>query len=251
MKQPSEWSKKVTGHYPIAAFKALESKCRPENEDLYAFVRTHILEGIPHAFTKCPLAYDKIRYFIASELKLHHNDISLTGSAKLGFSLAPDKWLQEYLPESSDLDIFVISETLFSNLSSDYNKWKEDYEHSNISPHTEREKQIWDDNIRTTARTIRAGFINPRLISTSYTWSSRCENVCVKLPTITNNHLAAFGISLTRKRGSLRIYKDRISAINRIYFNITHAISEMSGYGNGNPTLSTPLKQLLTATKAP
>jgi len=222
----AKWSMTVTGHYPKEAFASINASKGPDDDDLYSFVRTHILEGIPYVFEQCPLVYDKVRYFIASELKLLHNDIKLTGSAKLGFSLAPDKWLQEYAPETSDMDFYIISEPLFDKLENDFKSWKSDIESGSLLANTERETQIWTDNLLRVPRTIRSGFINPRLISTNYKWSSKCESVCIKLPKEINSYLKPYGFSTTAHRCSLRVYKDRLSAINRIFINVRDAISK-------------------------
>lgn len=52
---------------------------------------------------------------ISSHFGVHPNEIILVGSAKVGFSLAPDKRYREFC-DSSDLDVAIISTTLFDRV---------------------------------------------------------------------------------------------------------------------------------------
>ena len=55
-------------------------------------------------------------------------EISLCGSARLGYSLAPGKGGNEYRPGSLDLDFFAVSQRLFDALRTDFENWREDYD---------------------------------------------------------------------------------------------------------------------------
>ena len=56
--------------------------------------------------------YNEFKIFISKKLCVHYNDIAIAGSAKTGFSLNPDK---DYKPfgGDSDIDVIIISQTLF------------------------------------------------------------------------------------------------------------------------------------------
>lgn len=61
--------------------------------------------------------YNEFRLFISKKLGVHFNDIAIAGSAKIGFSLNPDKEYKRF-DEESDIDIIIISQSLF------YKFWK-------------------------------------------------------------------------------------------------------------------------------
>ena len=61
--------------------------------------------------------YNDFKIFISQKLGVHYNDIAIAGSAKVGFSLNPDKNYKEF-NEKSDIDVIIISQPLF------YKFWK-------------------------------------------------------------------------------------------------------------------------------
>lgn len=56
--------------------------------------------------------YDEFKLFISKKLEVHYNDIAVAGSAKLGFSINPNKKLKAF-DNSSDIDIVIISRKYF------------------------------------------------------------------------------------------------------------------------------------------
>lgn len=56
--------------------------------------------------------YDNMKRYIATKLNIHFNDISIFGSAKIGFSLNPDKNFRNF-HKGSDIDIVLVSSELF------------------------------------------------------------------------------------------------------------------------------------------
>lgn len=76
-------------------------------------VRKHIIHG-----ECCILSqqeYFDLRSNVAARFKLHPNEVLVVGSAKLGFSIAPEK---QYRPfsEISDIDVVLVSSTLFDKV---------------------------------------------------------------------------------------------------------------------------------------
>jgi hypothetical protein len=73
-------------------------------------VRKHITSG--ECFALSPGSYYELKARIAKEFGIHPSEVVVVGSAKLGFSLAPDK---RYRPfgETSDIDIALCSSNLF------------------------------------------------------------------------------------------------------------------------------------------
>ncbi len=64
------------------------------------------------------LKYDKFKKYIAKKLDVHYNNVGIAGSAKLGFSLNPQKDYKAF-DETSDVDIIIVSQRLF------YEFWKQ------------------------------------------------------------------------------------------------------------------------------
>jgi len=54
--------------------------------------------------------YDDFKFYISNSLKIHFNNIAITGSAKTGISFSPKKKLRLF-NEESDLDIILVSES--------------------------------------------------------------------------------------------------------------------------------------------
>ncbi len=83
------------------------------------FISIYITEGIPFAFKRNPLIFEDSRIWIAKHLGTNPENITLTGSSRLGFSLNPRKLGSPYR-ESSDLDLIIISNELFEAYKEDF-----------------------------------------------------------------------------------------------------------------------------------
>jgi hypothetical protein len=57
--------------------------------------------------------YDDVKLFFGQQLDIANNDVGIVGSAKLGFSLAPNANFRNFDGETSDIDIILVSPTLF------------------------------------------------------------------------------------------------------------------------------------------
>lgn len=75
-------------------------------------------------------AYHQLRAKVAEKFDIHPNEVLVVGSAKLGFSIAPQK---QYKPfgDTSDIDVVIVSSRLFDSF------WKSVY-------HLWKEKILWD-----------------------------------------------------------------------------------------------------------
>ena len=78
-----------------------------------AIIRKHIVFGECFALNN-DRHYD-LREKVATHFSLHPNEVLLVGSGKLGFSIAPTKRYQAF-NDSSDIDIVLISSSLFDNI---------------------------------------------------------------------------------------------------------------------------------------
>ena len=123
-----------------------------------ALAQLWLSEGIPHAFGNCPAVYEAVRFWLSTQLDVHAKEISLVGSARLGKSLAPQKFGMPFDSES-DLDLFVISRNLFEELKEDFYRWSSDFKDKRIKPRNKREAYYWSDNNKRIPVSIDRGFI--------------------------------------------------------------------------------------------
>ena len=149
---------KLTGTYPRAQ-DVLEAAAVGQREKAI-LARLWISEGIPFAFSGCPSLYEEVRNSLAKRLEVDAKQISIAGSGRLGYSLAPTKWGEPYGEEVSDLDFFAVSEGLFERLQEDFERWRDDYARGKAQPRTEKERDYWNANREETPKRIRRGFID-------------------------------------------------------------------------------------------
>ncbi|MFX4283984.1 hypothetical protein ACOL3A_05455 [Aliarcobacter butzleri] len=154
--------KNFSEHYPDA--KDIKSIAKTGGVTACnAIARLWLSEGIPYAFKKDPILYDEIRKWIATRLDVHPKEISMTGSARIGQSLAPSK-IGNYFNEKSDLDLFVISEKLLEKLLNDFNNWSFDFESGKKKPKNKTEENYWKDNLFRGNKYFSRGFFDAKLI---------------------------------------------------------------------------------------
>ena len=142
--------------------------------------RLWVSEGIPFAFRECPALYEEARTWLAKQLGLDPKEISLTGSGRLGYSLAPQKWGDAYDPLSSDLDVFAVSERLFDALREDFERWRGDYQSGKIIARSNRERRYWSQNLKWGGRNITRGFLDSWKVPnrpTAYPVASRIKRL--------------------------------------------------------------------------
>lgn len=101
--------------------------------DRVAVARQWLSEGIPFAFQERPAIYEALRTWLSDRLSVVAKEISVTGSARLGVSLAPRKIGMPFTSRS-DLDLFVVSDTLFEALRSDFLCWAGDFHDGEATP---------------------------------------------------------------------------------------------------------------------
>jgi hypothetical protein len=81
-------------------------------------VQRYILDEPPFAFRENMEQYYELRKLVCEKFGIHYMDFSIIGSAKLGFSLNPDK-IGKAFSEDSDIDIAIISNQLFDKVWTD------------------------------------------------------------------------------------------------------------------------------------
>lgn len=128
-----------------------------------SIARLWLSEGIPYAFKESPILYEEIRSWIATRLDIDPKEISMTGSGRIGQSLAPSKLGTDF-SEKSDLDLFIISENLLNRLRNDFNSWSFDFESGYVKPSNDREEKFWKDNLSRGHTYFSRGFFDAKLI---------------------------------------------------------------------------------------
>jgi hypothetical protein len=129
-----------------------------------ALVQLWLSEGIPHAFHNCPAVYEAVRTWLSRQIDVHAKEISLVGSARLGKSYVPSQ-LGKPFDNESDLDFFVVSNSLFAKLREEFLCWSLHYENGQIKARTPLEEtHYWPSNYRDVPKNIERGFIDTRRI---------------------------------------------------------------------------------------
>lgn len=159
-KVPSEIAN-IKGSYPDAS-EIIEAAQKGGDQSRMVIARLWLSEGIPYAFREQPALYESVRGWLSTCLDIDAKDVHLIGSARIGQSLAPNK-LGKKFDQHSDLDIFVISSSLFQRMNDDFNSWSCDFESGKITPSNTREERFWRDNIKRGPKNISRGFIDSKI----------------------------------------------------------------------------------------
>lgn len=163
-----------------------------------------LTEGVPFAFTDVPSLYEQVRQWLAAKLDVHAKDISLTGSARSGYSMSPRKFAAEFNGDS-DLDLFVVSEPLFGRVEGAFTRFSVDFAEKRKLPKA-AQLERWKENIRVSNLNLRRGFFDVKYLPNhpEYEIAQRVGNamylLCEKLR-VTDGAPAI-------KRASVRVYRD-------------------------------------------
>lgn len=120
-----------------------------DKADLVMFVRAYVQERTPAAFASDPMLWEAVREWFAMQLNVHPREIGLSGSAQSGFSLKKSKRGAPFDPCSSDLDLFVVSESYLTRLERELRLFIS----SNAS-------SFYADQVSTVERQLRMGYVD-------------------------------------------------------------------------------------------
>lgn len=104
-------------------------------------------------------ALNDLKKTVSDHFSLHPNEIVIVGSAKLGFSIAPDKRYQAF-SDSSDIDIAICSPKLFDKI------WESVYDYSR--------HEIWHE-AKKFQQYLFSGWIRPDKLPNVPTFRERKE----------------------------------------------------------------------------
>lgn len=206
----------ITDRYP-ASDQLLEVLDTSGHSDRVAIARQWLSEGVPFAFEHCPAVFESLRIWLALKLGVKAKEISLVGSARLGWSLDPEKLGSPFSPKS-DLDLFVVSQKLFLLITEDFCRWNSDYVNGRISPTTNKEKVYWPDNSKRGPGLISRGFMDAKLIPGGYD-RKNIDDMMSQLVENLNATITAPNL----RRASLRCYNSWGSFEDQISLNLWRA----------------------------
>jgi hypothetical protein len=194
-----------------------------ETSDIERFgiIRLWMTEGIPYAFKENPLIYEEIRNFIAKGVNVESKEVSIIGSARIGYSLSKKEWGRPF-NENSDFDFAIVSNRLYAEIVQDFQKWITELKNGNVLPKNHKEMEFWLINIEQLDKQIPKGFIQTNMIPYH-----------IKLPVVKKCYDA---IWLLKKRlgktntapkvadASIRVYSSWNACIRQMHINFKSAL---------------------------
>ena len=210
--------------YPLPAdlLQAVKSSCYLEK---LGVVRQWLSEGVPYAFRERPILYEMIREWLGSEISVHPKTITLIGSGRIGYSLAPPPDFGRPFDPQSDLDFSAVTNSVFDQCVEAFARWRDDYSEGNVSPNNPRERYYWDHNLKNVPQNIQRGFIDHWKIPLRprYHIAQKIENAMWKL----TEKLKVTQECLTVKKASIRIYKDWNAFTKQLAVNLDRVVMKI------------------------
>lgn len=162
-----------------------------------AMVRTWVQDRGPAAFSDSPYLWEAIREWIARRHNISPRQIGLAGSAQIGFSTHPQKALAYFNNNGSDLDLYIVSGTLFVDIEHEANIF--------ISRQFETENSNFLEQARTTKRALIRGYVDLRQIPAIHDRYPICAHLKNDASIIIDK-LKVSGFNL--KPSHFRVYRD-------------------------------------------
>lgn len=175
---------------------ALELSRIPSTERM-AMVRTWVQDRSPAAFSTLPYLWEAVREWTAKRHSLSPRQIGLAGSAQIGFSTHPRKAFAPFNKNGSDLDLYIVSDSLFAILEREANIF--------VSRQMAADKSDFMAQADTTSRAIARGYVDLQHIPAfpdRYPTCARLKNDA----SIIIDKLKLSGFNL--KPSHFRIYRD-------------------------------------------
>lgn len=218
----SNWIRGMTSSYPDPnLWKDQEG---PAKRDVFRFTRLWLCEGIPFAFRNDAAAYELARERFGKILEEHPRNLSMTGSGRLGYSLAGTKFGAAYDPNRSDVDLFLVSKTWFDKLKGDAELFISRFSAGLAVARNENEAKFWPENVKRLEQGIKRGHINQHFIPnvSRYEAAQSCYRAC-----------RAFQVTLAEqmeatepRKVSVRIYQNWARAESQIGGSLLYALKE-------------------------
>lgn len=207
----------IMGSYPNAS-ELIEAAQKGGELSRAAIARLWLSEGIPYAFREKPALYESVRSWLSVRLDINAKDVHLIGSARIGQSLAPNK-IGKVFGQHSDLDIFIISPSLFERMVDDFNSWSCDFQSGKITPSNPREEGYWRENIQRGPKNISRGFIDSNIIPNHNKF--RTTQTIANSMWLLKNNLDITNGAPSVKKASIRCYHDWGSFVRQVTLSLS------------------------------
>lgn len=205
-------------HYPdLETLKRITLVSPKEREEI---VRLYFTEGIPFAFLNNPILFEKIREWLGKHIQVNPKTITITGSARIGYTLNPNKIQGTAFSNSSDLDFIIVDEELFNSLEKDFIKFVAIFKNSSDAKIKSRTYLL--ENIIEIERNLPKGFIDHWKIP-NWKELESTNNLYGRLLHLLER-MKVTADSPQPVKATVRVYKDWNSCIDRISFNLNSAL---------------------------
>lgn len=216
----NEHSELLKGVYPNSEeIKNVFTKA--SQSERLGIIRLWITEGIPFAFKEKPLLYEEMRVFISKGVNVNPKEITLVGSARIGYSLKKKVWGKAFTCRS-DLDFTIVSGALYKKLVADFQKWTGDFSTGKIIPKSKSQTENWLKSIFTVNQNIPKGFINTKDLFSHYHYAT-VKN-CYRTMTQLKERLEITNNSPSIADASIRVYSDWTACTKQIEINFKTAL---------------------------
>tara|TARA_R110002167_G_scaffold70453_2_gene198687 strand:- start:96683 stop:97342 length:660 start_codon:yes stop_codon:yes gene_type:complete len=205
------------GSYPNAQSLVNAAKNGGEHTKI-AIARLWLSEGIPFAFKSKPALYESVRAWLGTRLDVDPKEIHLTGSGRIGQSLAPSKIGTDF-GKHSDLDIFIVSQALFDRMKVDFNNWSYQFEGGLVQPNNERERGFWLDNNQRGPKLIQRGFLDSHIVPNHVEYTT-IKNIAQTM-WLLKSKLDVTKDAPDIKSASIRSYKDWSSYVRQMVMSLS------------------------------
>ena len=185
-------------------------------------VRLWLTEGFPAAFRDCSAIYEDLRGWLGVRLGIHPKEITLVGSARIGYSLAPPPQFGRPFGEHSDLDLAVVSAPLFERLVATFKTFANDYGTGALRPRSDRERGFWKANLEFGERNIPRGFLDGAKVPNLDKYAV-AQEINDAMWALLKKLEATPGAPRVR-RASTRVFRDWQSFIDQASLNLSFAL---------------------------
>jgi hypothetical protein len=192
-----------------------------DREARYAIAQLWLSEGIPHSFKARPALYESLRRWVARRLDVQGKEVTIIGSGRQGFSLSPGANLRRAFGAHSDLDLSVVSHSLFRRLEAAFVRWDADYTAGSVAARSERERTLWEANEKSVPSGLARGFIDPHKIPTlaRYPEAQMIGQVMYEA----HEKLKISRDAPAVRKVSVRVYRDWDSFVRQLAINLQRA----------------------------
>ncbi len=111
---------------------------------LHEVVKGYVFGGTPYVFRDRPETFGILRKHLREHLKVADENVTIVGSARIGFSLSPDTFPRQF-SHRSDIDVLVVSETLFDDVWKTMLQWNYPHRYRLMGSDWNWSKQRRDD----------------------------------------------------------------------------------------------------------